>query len=328
MTKAIKNNQQLLEAGLVSDDETPALNQVAESFSIAVSPEMVQILTDNPAATAVTRQFVPSIKELDIADDELEDPIGDTAYSPVAGVVHRHRDRCLLMPINVCAVYCRFCFRREKIGPGQAAMTPEQLENAYAYIESHNEIWEVILTGGDPLLLKAKQLAQIIKRLSAIEHVKVIRVHTRIPVVDSKRINSEMIATLQLHQPTYVVLHTNHADEFHDEAKRACNDLINAGIPMLSQSVLLKNVNDNLEALSDLMRLLVTLRIKPYYIHQLDKARGTGHFRVDPDKGLALMKQLREQYSGLCVPTYVIDTPGGVGGKQPVLYVDPASSAG
>ncbi|MDF1761189.1 MAG: lysine-2,3-aminomutase-like protein [Coxiellaceae bacterium] len=318
MTNSIKNTQQLQAAGLISDKEKSNINQVSEQFSIAISKEMTQILAENPAASAVAQQFVPSAKELDIADDELTDPIGDIAHSPVKGLVHRHRDRCLLMPINVCAVYCRFCFRREKIGPGQAAMTPGQLENAYAYIEDHAEIWEVILTGGDPLLLKPKQLSQIIKRLSAIEHVKIIRVHTRIPVVDSHRINAEMIQALQQHQPTYVVLHTNHVDEFHDEAKRACNDLVNAGIPMLSQSVLLKNINDNLPALSDLMRFLVMLRIKPYYIHQLDKARGTGHFRVDTQRGIELMQALRQQFSGLCVPTYVVDTPGGMGGKQQV----------
>ncbi|MDF1797457.1 MAG: lysine-2,3-aminomutase-like protein [Coxiellaceae bacterium] len=317
MSRAIKNNQQLLAAGLISDDEMSSLNQVAEQFSVAVSPEMQLLIGDNPS-DSISRQFVPTVDELMIAEDELSDPIGDITHSPVKGVVHRHRDRCLLMPINVCAVYCRFCFRREKVGPGSAAMTPTQLESAYAYIEDHTEIWEVILTGGDPLLLKPKQLSQIIQRLSTIPHVQVIRVHTRIPVVDSKRINNEMIAVLQQHQPTYVVLHTNHADEFHEGAKRACGDLVNAGIPMLSQSVLLKGVNDDLKSLSDLMRLLVTLKIKPYYIHQLDKARGTGHFRVDPQRGIELMQQLRQQFSGLCVPTYVVDTPGGAGGKQPL----------
>ncbi len=318
MSKSIKNIAQLQQAGLVQESELSQLNQVAEQFSVAITPEMNQVV-QAAASDGVKKQFVPTRDELLIAADELVDPIGDAAYSPVKGVVHRHRDRCLFMPINVCAVYCRFCFRREKIGPGNAALTPEQLDAAIAYIESHSEIWEVILTGGDPLLLKPKQLSGIMERLNAIDHVKVIRVHTRIPVVDSVRINADMIAALQLHQPTYVVLHANHADEFHRDAKQACLSLVGAGIPMLSQSVLLKGINDSVEVLADLMRQLVMLKIKPYYLHQLDKARGTGHFRVDPKKGLALMQQLRQHYSGLCLPTYVVDTPGGAGGKQPVM---------
>lgn len=297
------------------DADHQAMQPVAEQFSIGLTNEMVEM---SLGSAAVAKQFVPDLAELSVAVDEREDPIGDLAFSPVPGVVHRHRDRCLLMPINVCAVYCRFCFRREKIGPGSAAMTADQLQRAYDYIQSKPEIWEVILTGGDPLMLKPKMLRAILQQLRAIPHVKIIRLHTRIPVVDSQRVTDELIEVLTENLPTYVVLHTNHADEFHPGARQACQQLVGAGVQMLSQSVLLKGINDSVDAIEQLMRTLVELGIKPYYVHQLDKARGTSHFKVDIDQGLRIMRELRERSSGLCQPTYVVDTPGGTGGKTPL----------
>jgi lysine 2,3-aminomutase len=196
-------------------------------------------------------------------------------------------------------------------------MSPDQLEAAYAYIESHPEIWEVILTGGDPLILKPAMIKKILERLSTIEHVEVIRIHTRVPVVDSSRITSEMIAALQLSKPVYVVLHANHPDEFTPEAVAACAALVDAGIPMLSQSTLLKDVNDNIDVLSKLMRCFIRNRIKPYYLHQGDLVRGSAHFRTTIEKGQMLMKQLRGRFSGICQPVYVLDIPGGYG-KMPI----------
>lgn len=315
MSNRLKSVQQCVEAGLIPEAEQLVLQPVADLFSIGLTNEMAEIAQNS---IAVSQQFVPDTAELLIADDELEDPIGDQSFSPVPGVVHRHHDRCLLLPVNVCAVYCRFCFRREKIGPGNAAMTPAQLQQAYDYIQSRPEIWEVILTGGDPLMLKPKALRAILLRLRSIPHVKIIRLHTRIPVVDSQRISPELVEVLAEHAPTYVVLHTNHADEFHPAARKACQQLIRAGVPMLSQSVLLKGINDSVDAMEQLMRTLVELGVKPYYVHQLDKARGTSHFKVSVDQGLRIMRELRERASGLCQPTYVVDTPGGTGGKTPI----------
>ncbi len=318
MSGSIKKIQHCVEKAWVSPQQALTLQPVMDAFNLSISAEMADIMSNPQQSSGVTAQFLPSVQELNIAADELTDPIGDVSHSPVAGVVHRHRDRCLLMPVKVCAVYCRFCFRREKIGPGNAAMTPDQLDKAYDYIADHPEIWEVILTGGDPLMLKPKSLQAIIQRLHGIPHVKIIRLHTRIPVVDSQRINDDMLAVLSSVKPIYMVLHVNHVNEFHDKARLACQRLVDAGVVMLSQSVLLKDINDNIDSLEQLMRLLVELRIKPYYIHQLDKARGTGHFRVAPECGVQLMQQLRQRISGLCQPTYVVDTPGGDGGKTPL----------
>jgi lysine 2,3-aminomutase len=313
--KTIRSIAQLKAAGIIKSIDSE-LDAVEQHFATAISPEMVSSIVDLDDSDPVYRQFVPSQQELIIKADERLDPIGDQSHSPVAGVVHRHQDRCLLMPVNVCAVYCRFCFRRDLIGPGKKAMTGEQLERAYAYIAEHEDIWEVILTGGDPLIMKPKQLAQILRALRQIKHVKVIRIHSRIPVVDPGRITDELLALLFEAQPCYLVLHANCAQEFSLAAKSACQKIVSCGIPMLSQSVLLKGVNDQLEPLIALMRQFVELGIKPYYIHQLDKARGISHFEVPIARGRELMTQLRQAVSGLCQPAYVIDAPGGTHGKQ------------
>jgi lysine 2,3-aminomutase len=233
-------------------------------------------------------------------------------------VVHRYPDRVLLKLTHVCAVYCRFCFRREMIGPDTAPLTPRQLDAAMGYIAAHPEIWEVVLTGGDPLVLSARRLKQVVSRLAAIPHVKVIRVHTRIPVADPARITGELVRALKTSgKATYVVLHANHARELTDAAREACARLIDAGIPMLSQSVLLSGVNDDPQTLGALMRALVECRIKPYYLHHGDLAPGTSHLRTSIERGQELMRALRGRLSGLCQPTYVLDIPGGHG-KSPI----------
>src|SRR5262249_52380216 len=226
--------------------------------------------------------------------------------------------RVLLKLVNVCAVYCRFCFRREMIGPGKAnALSEKALEAALAYIAAHREIWEVILSGGDPLVLSARRLAAVMKRLGAIEHVRIVRVHSRVPAVDPARITSALVRALKASgKTTYVVLHANHARELTPAARAACAPIIDAGVPMLAQSVLLKGVNDDPDTLGALMRAFVECRIKPYYLHHLDRAPGTAHFRTPTARGQELMRALRTRYSGLCQPTYVIDTPGE--GKVPV----------
>lgn len=309
----------LIEAELLPAEKQGELDAVAQNFSIAVTPQLVDLIDKNNVGDPIAKQFIPHVDELIITAEELEDPIGDQAHSPVKGIVHRYPDRCLLMPVNVCPVYCRFCFRREKVGPGNAALTPDQLEQALSYIESHSELFEVILSGGDPLILKPKPLQKIIERLNRIDHVEVIRIHTRVPVVDSMRINAEMLQVLSNNpKPIYVVLHANHAREFTKDAVLAIQQLIDAGVVMLSQSVLLAGVNDDIETLIELMRTFVRHRIKPYYLHQTDMAKGTGHFRVDIEKGRELMRELRQRISGICQPTYVLDGPDGQG-KMPII---------
>ena len=275
----------------------------------------------------IARQFLFDPSEAAPAPGERADPIGDAAHSPVAGIVHRYPDRVLLTPVMTCAAYCRFCFRREGLGGG--ALGEGALEAALGYIRDHDGIWEVILSGGDPLVLSPRRLSRIVAALDAIPHVETIRIHTRLPVADPSRIDAGLVAALGAETPVWVVLHCNHARELSAEARAACARLVGAGIPMLGQTVLLKGVNDDAATLDALFRALVRCRVKPYYLHHADLARGTGHFRTTLAEGRALMEALRGNLSGLALPTYVLDIPGGFG-KVPAgpCYLEPAGSPG
>jgi lysine 2,3-aminomutase len=297
----------------------PRLTEAAQSMAIAVTPEMVALIDRaDLAGDPIVRQFIPSAAEADIAPEELADPIGDEARSPVKGIVHRYPDRVLLKPLHVCPVYCRFCFRREKVGPGGEALSPEELAAALAYIGADPRIWEVILTGGDPLMLAPRRLAELIAALDAIAHVAVIRVHSRVPIVDPGRITDDLIAALKPRRATlWLGVHCNHPRELTPAARAVLAKLADAGIPLMGQTVLLAGVNDDVETLDQLMRALVTARVKPYYLHHPDLVRGTGHFRVSIERGQALMAALRGRLSGLAQPTYVLDVPGGHG-KVPI----------
>ena len=233
--------------------------------------------------------------------------------------MHRYPDRVLLLPTHACASYCRFCFRRETVGPGGArTLTAAELDAAMAYIAGDAAIWEVILTGGDPLVLSAARIGQIMDRLAKIEHVKIVRVHTRVPAVSPERITPALVAALKRSgKTTYLALHANHPRELTPEARAACGRLVEAGIVLLSQTVLLRGVNDDVDVLGALMRAFVETRIKPYYLHHADLAPGTSHLRLSLAEGQSLMRGLRGTYSGLCQPTFVLDIPGGHG-KAPV----------
>jgi lysine 2,3-aminomutase len=289
------------------------LDQVAARYAVAITPAIEALIDRCDARDPIAAQFLPDARELETLPDESGDPIGDQAYTPVKGVVHRYPDRVLLKPLHICPVYCRFCFRREMVGPdGEGTLSGAELDAAFAYIEAHPAIWEAILTGGDPFMLSARRAREITQRLAAIEHVKIIRWHTRVPAVDPARVTEDFVAALKADGATaYVVLHANHARELTPEAGAAIARIVDAGIPMLSQSVLLKDVNDNAETLEALMRAFVEARVKPYYLHQLDKAPGTSHFRCSIAEGQALMRTLHERASGLCQPTYVLDAPEG-----------------
>lgn len=314
--KPIRTINALAERGLASKEDLDGLEQVVENFSLAITPQMYNLIDQNNPDDPIAKQFVPTEDELNILPVESEDPIGDESYAAVRGIIHRYPDRCLFTPVHVCPVYCRFCFRREKVG-SNAALSPQELEAAYSYISKHKELWEVILTGGDPLIMKPHFMAKIINRLNEIDHIEIIRIHTRVPVVEPQRINAEMITALKQKKPVYIVLHANHPNEFTPEGRKACADIVDSGIPMLSQSVLLKGVNDSIEVLSELMRCFIRNRVKPYYLHQGDMAKGTQHFRTTIDAGQSLMKQLRGRFSGICQPTYILDIPGGHG-KAPI----------
>jgi lysine 2,3-aminomutase len=286
---------------------------VALRYAVAVTPTIEQLINTADPLDPIALQFLPDERELLTLPEERGDPIGDDTHTPLEGIVHRYPDRVLLKPVHVCPAYCRFCFRREMVGPGKRpTLSPAALGAALDYIAAHPEIWEVILTGGDPFLLSPRRAREITRRLSAIEHVKVIRWHTRVPAVDPGRVTPAFVKAIHSDKAVYVALHANHPRELTVEARAACALLIKSGIPMLSQSVLLRGVNDNVETLSALMRAFVETRIKPYYLHHPDLAPGTSHFRLTLTEGRALVSALRDAVSGLCQPVYVLDIPGGV----------------
>jgi lysine 2,3-aminomutase len=313
--RPIRSPAELAEAGLVSPEELAGIERVAERYAIAISPAMAGLIDRGDPNDPIARQFVPAAAELETTPEERNDPIGDLAHSPVEGIVHRYPDRVLLKAVHVCPVYCRFCFRREMVGPqGLGTLSPEAMDKAFAYIADRPEIWEVILTGGDPLVLSPRRLAEIMRRLADIDHVKIVRFHTRVPAVEPERIDSALIAALKASgKTTYVALHANHPRELTPKARAACGRLVDSGIVMISQSVLLRGVNDDPDTLAALMRAFVETRVKPYYLHHPDLAPGTSHFRLSIEEGRTLVAGLRGRISGLCQPTYILDIPGGHG---------------
>ena len=308
----------LVDAGLVPPDRKDALQAVAARYAVSVTPAMAALIDRADPRDPIALQFVPDAAELVTLPQELADPIGDEAHAPVEGVVHRYPDRALLKLVHACPVYCRFCFRREMVGPGGDALTGARLDAALAYLASRPEIWEVIVTGGDPLILSARRVREVARRLAAIPHIKVVRWHSRVPVVDPARVTADYARALRVPgKASYIAIHANHPREFTQEARRAIATLADAGHVLLSQSVLLKGINADVATLSELMRAFVENRIKPYYLHHPDLAPGTSHFRLTLEEGQALVKSLRGHLSGLCQPTYILDIPGGAG-KIPV----------
>ncbi|MDI4233317.1 lysine-2,3-aminomutase-like protein [Bradyrhizobium sp. Arg237L] len=319
LTATLRQPAELIERGLAPEAALADLEQVAARYAIAVTPDIAALIEPDDPNDPIARQFIPAADELVTQVSENADPIGDDAHSPVPGIVHRYPDRVLFKLVHVCAVYCRFCFRREMVGPGKAsALSEDAYRDALSYIRSRPEIWEVILTGGDPLMLSPRRLAEIMADIAAIDHVKIIRLHTRVPVADPARVSPEMVRALRVEgATTWVAIHANHPRELTPEARAACARLADAGIPLVSQTVLLKGVNDEAATLEGLMRAFVECRIKPYYLHHGDLAPGTAHLRTTIEEGQELMRSLRGRVSGLCQPDYVLDIPGGHG-KAPI----------
>ncbi|MDD3029204.1 MAG: lysine-2,3-aminomutase-like protein [Alphaproteobacteria bacterium] len=314
--KGIRSLDDLVGAGFVASP-TPALRAVVERYPVSITTAMARLIDPADPADPIAAQFVPTEHEAEERSEERADPIGDAAHSPIPGLVHRYPDRVLLSLLHACPVYCRFCFRRGRVGPSGGVLSPDGLEKALAYIRDHHEIWEVVFSGGDPFVLSPRRLAEVVRPLNAMDHVKILRFHTRVPVVDPARVTNELVAAIKGRAPVYVLLHCNHPRELTAEARAACARLIDGGVTMLSQSVLLKGVNDTPETLEALMRAFVETRIVPHYLHHGDLALGTSHFRLPLARAQALLKTLRGRVSGLCQPTYVLDIPGGYG-KVPV----------
>ena len=318
-SKTLTSPEALERSGLIDRQTAQTLAPVADRYAMALTPALAALIDPADPNDPIALQFVPDPRELITALGELADPIGDEAHSPVEGIVHRYPDRVLLKAVHACAVYCRFCFRREMVGPqGIKTLSAEALDRAVAYVAERPAIWEVILTGGDPLILSPRRLADIMRRLAGIDHVKIVRIHTRLPVADPQAITPALIEAIKASgKTTYLALHANHPRELTPAARAACARIIDAGVPMISQSVLLKGVNDEVETLADLMRAFVETRIKAYYLHHGDLAPGTSHLRTTLAEGQALMAALRGAVSGLCQPAYMLDIPGGHG-KVPV----------
>ncbi len=311
----LRSADDLLAAGLISPARRDAIAALERRYAVAIPSALLGLIGD--ADDPIGRQFVPHPDELRTAAHERTDPIGDEALSPVKGIVHRYPDRALLKPLLICPVYCRFCFRREHVGPGGGLLSPAELEAAYAWLAARPAIREVILTGGDPLMLSPRRLAAIVTALSAIPHVEVIRIHSRVPMADPAMITPALVDSMRTDRAMWLVLHANHARELTTAARAAVRLVQGAAIPVLGQSVLLRGVNDSVAALEALFRAMIGARVKPYYLHQLDPAPGTARFHVPIAEGRRLLAALRGRLSGTALPTYVLDIPGGHG-KVPV----------
>ena len=311
MDRTLRDADALVSAGLIIPAQRDAIAAVEARYALAIPPALRALIQH--AGDPIGRQFMPDAAELITADHERSDPIGDDALSPVKGIVHRYADRALLKPLLICPVYCRFCFRREHVGPDGGLLTDAELQIAYDWFAAHPAVTEVILTGGDPLMLSPRRLGAIIAALSAIDHIATIRLHSRVPVADPSLITPALAAALRTEKAMWLVLHTNHEREITAEARAALRLIQAEAIPVLGQSVLLRGVNDSEAALEALFRAMIAARVKPYYLHQLDAAPGTARFHVPIAEGQALLRGLRGRVTGLAWPTYVLDIPGGAG---------------
>jgi lysine 2,3-aminomutase len=312
---------ELVEAGLIDSTAQAATEAAAASFPLLLPRTLAALIDPADPADPIARQFIPGAEELDIRPEDRADPIGDQTYSPQTGIVHRYPDRVLLTPILTCAAHCRFCFRRTRVGDGAAAMSPAEIQAALAYVAARPEVREVVITGGDPLMLGQRKIAPLLAALGEIPHLDVVRFHTRLPVVDPARIDAGLVAALTpppgANFSVWLAVQVNHARELSAATDAALARLADAGLPLLAQTVLLKGVNDSAATLEALFRALVRRRVRPYYLHHPDLAPGTSHFRPTLAEGRALMRSLRGRLSGIALPTYVLDIPGGFG-KVPV----------
>jgi len=315
--RTLRDPAALVQAGLAPPDALPGLNRVAEQFAMAITPAVQALIDRDDPADPIARQYVPDVAELTTLPGERSDPTSDEPFTPIKGVVHRYPDRALLKPLLACPVYCRFCFRREAVGPDGGLLTEPELEAALAWFARTPQVREAILTGGDPLMLSPRRLGRILERLAALPQIEILRVHSRVPVASPGLVTAALAAALDTGKPLFLCVHANHAREFTPAAMDALGRLTRAGVVLLGQSVLLHGVNDSADALEALFRAMLRARVKPYYLHQLDPAPGTARFAVPVEEGRALLRKLRGRVTGLAWPTYVQERPAG-GGKVPL----------
>jgi lysine 2,3-aminomutase len=316
--RTLRSTAELQRAGLIGTDAAGGLALVAARYAVAVTPAMAALIDAADPSDSIARQFIPDPAELSVAAEENADPIGDDVHEVAPGLIHRYPDRVLLKLTSLCAVYCRFCFRRETVGQGKGILSPAAIGTALDYVRAHPEVWELIVSGGDPFVASPRRLAVLSADLAPIAHLKTVRFHTRVPVVAPEKITDDLVAAVTASgKATWVAIHANHPRELTPAARAALRRLAMAGVSLVSQTVLLAGVNDDADTLAALMQAFVESGVKPYYLHHADLAPGTAHFRTSIAAGQALMKALRGRLSGLCQPVYVLDIPGGYG-KVPI----------
>jgi lysine 2,3-aminomutase len=317
MRNRLTTKEQLEEYMELTPEEAEGCTAARTKLSLAITPYFFNLLDVNDADCPIRRQVIPRAEEAVVSPEELLDPVGEEGAMGVDGLVHRYPDRCLFLVTNVCAAYCRYCTRSRLVSNAQGYDFHPNYENALKYIAEHPEIRDVLLSGGDPLLLSDKKLDYILGRLREIPHVEFIRIGSRVPVFMPQRITAGLEEALRRHGPVWMSIHVNHPRECTEELYRATERLTMCGTPLGNQSVLLRGVNDDLETMRSLVHRLLMMRVRPYYIYQCDLITGSRHFRADVRKGVEIVKQLRGYTTGYAVPQFVIDAPGG-GGKIPI----------
>jgi len=313
----VMNCEQLSRVISLRNDEKEDIESCLERFKMAVTPYYASLMDPCDKKCPIRMQAVPSASEMDTEPCEMDDPVGEEKFSPTENIVHRYPDRVLFILTHKCSMYCRHCTRRRIVGGEDFTASTASMEKAFDYIGAHKEIRDVLLSGGDPLMLSDARLESIIMRLRQMPHVEVIRIGTRVPVVLPMRITGELVGMLRKYHPIWINTHFNHPKEITPESSKACEMIADAGIPLGNQSVLLKGINNDAGVLKELFTKLVKIRVRPYYLYQCDIAKGIGHFRTPVSEGIELMRQIRGYISGYAVPVFVIDAPGG-GGKTPI----------
>lgn len=302
----------------LSEDEKEAISRHRGALPVGITPYYASLLDGSDPAQALRRTVVPVLGEFETSRGEDQDPLGEDAHSPVPGLVHRYPDRVLLLVTNFCSVYCRYCTRARMVGAaGERSVRKNDIEIALAYIENHAEIRDVLISGGDPLSLDDDRLEYILRRLRRIRHVEFVRIGSKQPVVQPMRVTPSLTRILKRYHPLWMSLHFLHPEELTTEVAQACGRLADAGIPLGSQTVLLKGVNDDEDTMTRLVQGLLRIRVRPYYLYQCDPISGSAHFRTPVSRGIELIRALRGHTTGYAVPTFVVDAPGG-GGKIPL----------
>lgn len=301
----------------ISDKEKKEIEDCLHVFRMAITPYYASLMDKDDPNCPIRRQAVPTINETRILPYEMADPLNEEGSSPVKNIVHRYPDRVLFLVTRMCSMYCRHCTRRRMVGEEDGAISDAEIDEAVRYIDKNKQIRDVLISGGDPFTLGDERLEKIISKVRAIDHVEVVRIGTRVPVVMPMRITPELLSMLKKYQPIWINTHFNHPKELTPYSIKACGDIVDAGIPLGNQSVLLRGINDNVETMRELLTKLVKIRVRPYYIYQCDLSQGLGHFRTRVETGIDIMQNLTGYISGFAVPKYVIDAPNG-GGKIPI----------